>query len=150
MAVVFNILTCFYLLSTNTKENGWFLCHQFETDANWKIHYETTGPEICNDLDGKLDYWVTGYGTGGTFHGTGKYIKEHSPHTQIILAEPSAANLVGSGIKTERMADGSPAGSHPAFAAHPIQGTCVRAPRSVRRRDRPTAFTESNPRRRPH
>jgi cysteine synthase A len=85
--------------------------------------YETTGPEICNDLKGtKLDYWVTGYGTGGTFHGTGKYIKEQSPDTKIILAEPGAANLIGSGIKTERNADGSPAGSHPAFAPHPIQG----------------------------
>ena len=89
--------------------------------------YETTGPEICNDLKGtKLDYWVTGYGTGGTFHGTGKYIKEQSPDTKIILAEPGAANLIGSGIKTERNADGSPAGSHPAFAPHPIQGlVCV-------------------------
>jgi len=48
-----------------------------------------TGPEILNDLAGtKLDYWVTGYGTGGTFHGAGKYIKANSPDTKIILAEP--------------------------------------------------------------
>jgi len=72
--------------------------------------------------DTPLDYWVTGYGTGGTFHGAGKYIKEQSPATKIVLAEPGAANLVGSGIPTERKADGSPMGSHPAFAAHPIQG----------------------------
>lgn len=104
------------------EKNGWFLCHQFETEANWKFHYDTTGPEILNDLDGKVDYWVTGYGTGGTFHGAGKYIKETSPDTKIILAEPGAAALVGSGIKTERNDDGSPAASHPAFAAHPIQG----------------------------
>jgi cysteine synthase A len=104
-------------------KHGWFLCHQFETDANWKFHYETTGPEICNDLKGmKLDYWVTGYGTGGTFHGAGKYIKENSPDTKIVLAEPGAANLIGSGIKTIRNDDGSPASSHPAFKAHPIQG----------------------------
>ena len=106
-------------------KHGWFLCHQFETDANWKFHYDTTGPEICNDLKSigtKLDYYVTGYGTGGTFHGAGKYIKENSPDTKIVLAEPGAANLLGSGIKTERNDDGSPAGSHPAFAAHPIQG----------------------------
>ena len=82
------------------------------------------GPEIVNDLKGvaNLDYWVTGYGTGGTFHGAGKYIKEHSPSTKIVLAEPGAANLIGSGIKTERNSDGSPATSHAAFAAHPIQG----------------------------
>jgi len=104
-----------------SEKHGWFLCHQFETEANWKFHYETTGPEICNDLGGKFDYWVTGYGTGGTFHGAGKYIKEKTD-AKIILAEPGAANLVGSGIATERNADGSPAGSHPAFAAHPIQG----------------------------
>lgn len=89
-----------------------------------QFHYDTTGPEIINDLDGvaKLDYWVTGYGTGGTFHGAGKYIKEKSPDTKIVLAEPQAANLIGSGIATERNADGSPASSHPAFKAHPIQG----------------------------
>lgn len=105
------------------EKHGWFLCHQFETEANWQFHYDTTGPEICNDLkDSKLDYWVTGYGTGGTFHGAGKYIKEASPDTKIILAEPGAANLIGSGIATERNDDGSPASSHPAFAAHPIQG----------------------------
>lgn len=107
------------------KKHGWFLCHQFETDANWKIHEETTGPEICNDLksiDAKMDYWVTGYGTGGTFHGAGKYIKENSPDTKIVLAEPGAANLLDSGIVTERNDDGSPKESHPAFKAHPIQG----------------------------
>lgn len=61
-------------------------------------------------------------GTGGTFHGAGQYIKEKSPGTNIILAEPGAANLIGSGIQTERNPDGSPAGSHPAFSPHPIQG----------------------------
>ena len=107
------------------EKHGWFLCHQFETDANWKFHEATTGPEICNDLraiKSNFDYWVTGYGTGGTFHGAGKYIKSKSPDTKIILAEPGAAALLKSGTPTERNADGSPAGSHPAFAAHPIQG----------------------------
>ena len=107
------------------EHHGWFLCHQFETDANWKFHEATTGPEILNDLKtiGKqLDYWVTGYGTGGTFHGAGKYFKAQSPKTKIVLAEPGAAALLDSGIATERNADGSPSGSHPAFAAHPIQG----------------------------
>jgi len=107
------------------EKHGWFLCHQFETDDNWKIHEETTGPEICNDLAAihtKLDYWVTGYGTGGTFHGAGKYIKSKSPDTKIVLAEPAAAKLLDSGIPTERTEDGSPKASHPAFASHPIQG----------------------------
>ena len=107
------------------EKHGWFLCHQFETDANWKIHEETTGPEIINDLakiNAKCDYWVTGYGTGGTFHGAGKYIKEHSPTTKIVLSEPGAAALIDSGIQTKRNDDGSPAETHPAFAAHPIQG----------------------------
>jgi cysteine synthase A len=107
------------------EKHGWFLCHQFETEANWKFHEATTGPEILNDLkkvSKKLDYWVTGYGTGGTFHGVGKYIKSKSPNSKIVLAEPGAAALVDSGIPTERNPDGSPSGSHPAFSAHPVQG----------------------------
>ena len=51
-----------------SEQHGWFLCHQFETDANWKFHELTTGPEIIRDFEGRrLDYWVTGYGTGGTY-----------------------------------------------------------------------------------
>mmetsp|Transcript_16312 Transcript_16312/g.51154 ORF Transcript_16312/g.51154 Transcript_16312/m.51154 type:complete len:379 (-) Transcript_16312:367-1503(-) len=104
-------------------KHGWFLCHQFETEANWKFHEVTTGPEIVNDFSGKkLTHWVTGYGTGGTFHGAGKAIKEALPDIKIVLAEPAAAGLLASGVPTERNADGSPAVSHPAFAAHPIQG----------------------------
>merc|ERR1719389_714879 len=49
-------------------KHGWFLCHQFENEANWKFHEKTTGPEILNDLP-SITHWVTGYGTGGTFHG---------------------------------------------------------------------------------
>ena len=105
------------------EKHGWFLCHQFETDANWQFHEQTTGPEILADFKGKsLDYWVTGYGTGGTFHGAGKAIKAARPDVKICLAEPTAAGLLASGTPTERNADGSPTGSHPAFAAHPIQG----------------------------
>merc|ERR1719207_174140 len=104
-------------------KNGWFLCHQFENEANWKFHEKTTGPEILADFDGKrLDYWVTGYGTGGTFHGAGKAIKAARPDVKIVLAEPADAGLLASGVPTERNADGSPAVSHPAFKPHPIQG----------------------------
>jgi len=110
------------------KNPSWHLCHQFETDANWKFHYETTGPEIVNDIkainDNKttLDYWVTGTGTGGTFHGAGKYIKEHSPATKVIMVEPEGAALVQSGIATPRNADGTPSEGHPSWTPHPIQG----------------------------
>jgi len=105
------------------SEHGWFLCHQFETEANWQFHEKTTGPEILNDFEGKqLDYWVTGYGTGGTFHGAGKAIKAKRPDVKIVLAEPQDAGLLASGIPTERKEDGSPAGTHPAFKPHPIQG----------------------------
>jgi len=105
------------------EKHGWFLCHQFETDSNWKIHEATTGPEILADFKGKqLDYWVTGYGTGGTFHGAGKALKAARPDIKICLAEPTAAGLLASGTPTPRNADGSPKESHPAFAAHPIQG----------------------------
>ena len=108
-----------------SEKHGWFLCHQFETQANWKFHEATTGPEILNDLskvDQKLDYWVTGYGTGGTFHGAAKYIKSKSPDTKIVLAEPAVAAVVKSGVPTERNDDGTPKASHPAFTGHPIQG----------------------------
>jgi len=105
------------------KEHGWFLCHQFENEANWKYHEKTTGPEILADFEGKkLDYWVTGYGTGGTFHGAGKAIKAARPDVKIILAEPEDAGLLVSGVATERNEDGSPKASHPAFKPHPIQG----------------------------
>ena len=104
-------------------KHGWFLCHQFETDSNWKFHEKTTGPEILADFEGKkLDYWVTGYGTGGTFHGAGKAIKAKRPDVKIVLAEPLDAGLLVSGIPTERNEDGSPKESHPAFKPHPIQG----------------------------
>merc|ERR550514_2203986 len=105
------------------EKHGWFLCRQFETDANAKFHEMTTGQEILGDFEGKrLDYWVTGYGTGGTFHGAGKAIKAARPDVKIVLAEPADAGLLASGIATEREEDGSPAVSHPAFKPHPIQG----------------------------
>ena len=105
------------------EKHGWFLCHQFENEANWKFHEKTTGPEILNDFKGKkLTHWVTGYGTGGTFHGAGKALKESLPDLKIVLAEPEDAGLLASGIPTERNEDKSPVGTHPAFKPHPIQG----------------------------
>merc|ERR1719424_130549 len=107
------------------EKHGWFLCHQFENEANWQFHMETTGPEIINDFEAEgktLTHWVTGYGTGGTFHGAGKKLKEKYPDLKIVLAEPEDAGLLVSGTAQDRKADGSPASSHPAFKPHPIQG----------------------------
>jgi cysteine synthase len=105
------------------QANGWFLAHQFETEANALIHERTTAREILADFEGtRLDYFVTGYGTGGTMTGVGRVLRRERPETKIILSEPANAQLVGSGHPQERAADGSPAVSHPAFEPHPIQG----------------------------
>lgn len=103
--------------------NGWFLAGQFETSANAKIHENTTAREILSDFsDQTLDYWVTGYGTGGTVTGVARVLREQSPETKIILSEPANAQLIGSGTAQERTDEGAPASSHPAFEPHPIQG----------------------------
>ncbi len=103
--------------------NGWFLARQFETDANAKIHENTTAREILADFAGdRLDYFVTGYGTGGTVAGVGRVLRKERPETKIILSEPANAQLVGSGQAQERGEGGGPAVSHPAFQPHPIQG----------------------------
>jgi cysteine synthase A len=103
--------------------NGWFLARQFETDANALIHENTTAREILADFEGeRLDYYVTGYGTGGTVTGVGRVLREVRPQTRIILSEPANAQVVGSGRPQARHEDGSPAESHPAFEPHPIQG----------------------------
>jgi cysteine synthase A len=109
------------------EKHGWFLARQFETDANAAYHAQTTGPEILSDFAGRrLDYWVTGYGTGGTFHGAGKVIKQARPDTKIILSEPKAAPLITSGIPQPRKEVlgefGAPASGHPSWTPHPIQG----------------------------
>ena len=105
------------------QANGWFLARQFETDANAEIHESTTAREIIGDFRGeRLDYFVTGYGTGGTLTGVGRVLRRERPETKIILSEPANAQLVGSGKPQQRADDGSPAASHPAFEPHPIQG----------------------------
>ncbi|MEM7429971.1 MAG: pyridoxal-phosphate dependent enzyme [Pseudomonadota bacterium] len=105
------------------EANGWFLARQFETQDNAKIHENTTAREIMADFEGsRLDYVVTGYGTGGTVTGIGRVLRKERPDTKIILSEPANAQLVGSGIVQERDDSGSPAVSHSAFEPHPIQG----------------------------
>jgi cysteine synthase A len=94
------------------KTHGWFLAHQFETPANAEIHEATTAREILADFKGeKLDWFVTGYGTGGTLSGVGRVLRKERPETKIIMCEPANAQLVGSGKAQERAADGSPAGA---------------------------------------
>jgi len=103
--------------------NGWFLARQFETDDNAKVHENTTAREILADFDkDRLDYFVTGYGTGGTLTGVARVLRRERPDTKIILSEPANAQLLGSGIPQERGADNDPAVSHSAFQPHPIQG----------------------------
>ena len=89
------------------KKQGWFLARQFENEANPAYHRNTTGPEILSDFAGKrLDYFVTGWGTGGTLTGAGQMIRLARPDVQIIATEPAGAALLS----------GKP------FAPHKIQG----------------------------
>jgi cysteine synthase A len=77
------------------KKYGWFLARQFENPANPAYHRNTTGPEILSDFAGrKLDYWVTGYGTGGTMTGAGEVIKAARPNVTIVATEPAGASLL--------------------------------------------------------
>ena len=104
-------------------KHGWFFARQFESTANAETHENTTAREILGDFDGqRLDYVVTGYGTGGTVTGIGRVLRRERPKTKIVLSEPANAALVGSGTPQDRNADGSPSGSHPAWEPHPMQG----------------------------
>lgn len=80
------------------EEHGWFLARQFQNPANPAYHASTTGPEILQDFAGeRLDYWVTGWGTGGTLSGTGRTLKAARPDIQIVAAEPEQAALLSGG-----------------------------------------------------
>ena len=105
------------------KTHGWFLTRQFENEANAAIHQYTTAQEILRDFAGqRLDYWVTGFGTGGTLKGVGSVLRKERPDTKIVLCEPADAPMVSSGTQQERHDDGSPASRHPSWKPHPIQG----------------------------
>ena len=104
-------------------QNGWFFAAQFETPANAQIHENTTAREILADFAGqRLDYFISGYGTGGTVTGVGRVLRRERPETKIIVCEPANAALLGSGAPQPRGALNAPAASHPAFQPHPIQG----------------------------
>jgi len=104
-------------------KNGWFLTRQFENEANADFHSRTTAREIVNDFaGGRLDYWVTGFGTGGTLKGVARVLEKERPETKIILSEPADAAMVSSGTMQERNDDGTPKSRHPSWKPHPIQG----------------------------
>jgi cysteine synthase A len=87
------------------------------------MHSRTTAREIIADFEGeRLDYWVTGFGTGGTLKGVARVLAKERPDTKIIVCEPEDAPMLTSGIKQDRNVDGSPAAAHPAFRPHPMQG----------------------------
>jgi len=105
------------------REHGWFLCRQFENEANADAHSRTTAPEILADFEGeRLDYWVTGFGTGGTLKGVSRVLAKERPETKIVVCEPDNVPILGSGIPQERNDDGSPSASHPMFRPHLMQG----------------------------
>jgi len=104
-------------------DNGWFYARQFENEANSNIHEKTTGNEIVSDFKHSgLDYWVSGYGTGGTFSGVARTLKKEMPETKLVIAEPDVAPLLAKGKAQKRTVDGAPAETHPDWQPHPIQG----------------------------
>jgi cysteine synthase A len=105
------------------KANGWFYTRQFENEANADYHSRTTAKEIVADFAGeRLDYWVTGFGTGGTLKGVGRVLAKERPEVKVVVSEPADAPMLTSKTKQERALDGSAAARHPAWKPHPIQG----------------------------
>jgi cysteine synthase A len=105
------------------KAHGWWQPLQFENPANAEIHARTTAVEILNDFaDISLDYWVTGFGTGGTLNGVSRVLKEKSPQTRVIVCEPDNSAMLASGIAQAKHGDGSHHASHPRSRPHLMQG----------------------------
>jgi cysteine synthase len=105
------------------EAHGWFLTRQFENEANADMHSRTTAQEILADFKGeRLDYWVTGFGTGGTLKGVARVLAKERPETKIVVCEPDDAPMLSSGVAQSRNPDGSPASAHSAWKPHPMQG----------------------------
>jgi cysteine synthase A len=105
------------------QTHGWYYTRQFENEANPDIHSRTTAREILDDFAGKrLDYWVTGYGTGGTLKGVARVLEKERPETRVIVCEPTDAAMLTSHEPQSRHPDGTPAAGHTAWKPHPMQG----------------------------
>jgi len=105
------------------EKHGYYLCRQFENEANADAHTRTTAEEIIADFaDQPLHYFVSGFGTGGTLLGVARGLKRADPSTRIAAAEPDNAQVLGSGVRQPRDADGTPSDSHPYFRPHLMQG----------------------------
>jgi len=103
--------------------HGWFWTRQFDNEANADMHSRTTAEELLADFaDLGIDYWVTGFGTGGTLKGVARVLKKRSPKTRIVVCEPDNSQVLGSGIAQSRKPDGTVAGSHPTARPHLVQG----------------------------
>jgi len=104
-------------------KHGWFYTRQFENEANADFHSKTTAKEILSDFEGeRLDYWVTGFGTGGTLKGVARVLQKERPETKIVVCEPDEAPMLSSGVEQQRKEDGSAAVAHPSWKPHPMQG----------------------------
>jgi cysteine synthase A len=105
------------------EANGWWQPLQFENPANADVHARTTAVEILEDFSGiSLDYWVSGFGTGGTLNGVSRVLKEKSPNTKIMVCEPDNSQMLATKIPQPRNPDGSQSESHPGFRPHLMQG----------------------------
>ena len=105
------------------RTKGWFYTRQFENEANADFHSRTTAREIVADFAGeRLDYWATGFGTGGTLKGVGRVLAKERPEVKVVVCEPADAPMLTSSIAQQREPGGSPAARHPAWKPHPIQG----------------------------
>ena len=105
------------------ETHGWFLTRQFENESNPAIHSRTTALEILADFKGeRLDYWVTGFGTGGTLRGVSRVLAKERPETKIVVCEPADAPMLTANLPQERNPDGSAAKPNAAFKPHPMQG----------------------------